>query len=538
MLKKAVWLVVFLALTMVSVTAAAQVIDLVFVIDTSGSIDDTELNLEIGGLQAGVNHVLLPAVPPATINIGVVCFGTTANILLPLTPLNTTTVTTLINPAINNAITCDRGSTNMTDGLNKASALLASGTAPRKLINLVTDGAPNSRADTVTAANSAKLADIELWTLGVGQGADNAFLDSIAGLPPAHNTPVTSFADFERAETEKLRKIIQPTEPLESFEQLLEKQAALLGSFTELLEGQVYPSIEQLKSLEDLLDRQAERLNSFEELLLSRLRSLCPDRLLKFLISLEDLLKSQCELLKRFEGLLARLRTIPPELLLSFEELIRKQAELLEGFEELLKYAQRVLPPCQITKLIESFEELLRLQDELLESFEQLLKGQPPLDPDPPVHTNPTTTTTTYSSVITINDFRSILGSSFGSPGPVTRTISTPAGMITITLKGNSGSYYMALGEMLYLTPGSMELDFKDLNHTVKRVEITVDDWAGVGKTQVRSFDPTGNLLSQITNSATFQKEILSVSEGKTPIGFVEVKGRQTFIHEIRIILG
>jgi hypothetical protein len=323
--------------------------------------------------------------------------------------------------------------------------------------------------------------------------------------------------------------------PLESLEELLEKQAVLLERFAEILEGQEEPSIEQLRSFEDLLTRQAGRLKSFEDLLQSKLKGLSPGRLFEFLKSLEGLLKAQCKLLGRFGGLLVRLGAIPPELLSSFEGLIQKQAELLEGFGNLLRDALGVLPPLQMTELIRSFEELLRIQDELLRSFEELLRGQSALTQDPPRQSSLTTAACT--GVITIDDFGSIFGSSFSSFGSVTKTISTPAGLIAITLKGGTSNFYMVLGGRVYLTPGSIELDFKNLSCAVKRAEITIDDWAGVGRTQMSAFDPNGNLLTSIINSVVGQAETLSISEGMS-IGSVEIEGRQTFIREIRIILG
>jgi hypothetical protein len=128
-----------LLLGAISVTAFAEAIDLALVIDASGSINNAELALEIGGMQRAVTDLFLPAANAgAKINIAVVCFSTTAKTLLALTPLNAGTVGA-INAAVGNAGTCDRRTTNMGDALNSAIAVLASGTAPRQVINLVSN---------------------------------------------------------------------------------------------------------------------------------------------------------------------------------------------------------------------------------------------------------------------------------------------------------------------------------------------------------------------------------------------------------------
>lgn len=99
-----------------------------------------------------------------------------------------------------------------------ASILQANGNADRQVIDLSTDGRPTTGPDAAQAATSAKDAGIEIWTLGVGSGADNDFLaNRVAGCPPtapncgARNFPVETFQQFGDAIRTKTQTIIAGT---------------------------------------------------------------------------------------------------------------------------------------------------------------------------------------------------------------------------------------------------------------------------------------------------------------------------------------
>lgn len=198
-------------------------IDMCEAIDTSGSIDQNELELQIDGFKAALRDVLLPATQNgAVINLAIVAFGTNVQTFLDLTPVTSGNLSTL--EAAYDAIlnTTDRGKTNMGGAINQcASILQANGNADRQVIDLSTDGKPTIGPNTEQAATNAKNAGIEIWTLGVGSGADNDFLaNKVAGCPPAtpncgaKNFPVETFEQFGDAIRAKTQTILTgPNDP-------------------------------------------------------------------------------------------------------------------------------------------------------------------------------------------------------------------------------------------------------------------------------------------------------------------------------------
>lgn len=199
------------------------VIDLCEAIDTSGSIDEDELELQITGFKAALREVLFPATQDgAVIQLALVAFGTNVQTFLELTPLTADTLATIeaAYDAILNAP--DRGRTNMGGAIDRcADILLAQGNAVRRVIDLSTDGMPTTGPNAEQAATNAKNAGIEIWTLGVGSGADNDFLaNRVAGCPPARptcgakNFPVETFQQFGDAIRQKTRVILAgPNDP-------------------------------------------------------------------------------------------------------------------------------------------------------------------------------------------------------------------------------------------------------------------------------------------------------------------------------------
>ncbi len=311
-----------LFVTFASVNSVGQSLDVVFVLDASGTIDDAELALEIGGVKAAILEILLPNVPAVTVNVGVVCFGTTSHVVLPLTSLTTASWPS-IGAGLDKAVTCDRNMTNMIDGLKDAIALLSSGSGARQVINLVSNGLWNQGGDPQpTADDFKKTPGHEIWTLGVGIDAQGeAALRALAGPAPATYFAASSFDDFKQAETEKLGHIV-PSDGAKSFEELLEKQVALLKSFEDLAKTawpKLTPAqqVDVVASFEDNLKLLADLLLSFEDVLHLKWPHLAPDEYIKYLRSFEDLLKGQAALLGSFEDLLKA--TLVPTPVLFFE---------------------------------------------------------------------------------------------------------------------------------------------------------------------------------------------------------------------------
>lgn len=168
---------------------------------------------------------------------------------------------------------------------------------------------------------------------------------------------------------------------LESFEDLLESQKELKGSYEELIKRHwdSLPRKEQIKlleSFEDLLKSNEDLLISFGVDKIARYSTNDPHGAPpKLLFSFESLLGMQAKLLKSFEDLLMKLRPRPTYLVVSFEDLLKSQEGLLRLFERLLKDRVSVgKHPCQVhpdvmARLLESFEDLIKRQEELLKSF-------------------------------------------------------------------------------------------------------------------------------------------------------------------------
>lgn len=194
----------------VTATAQFQSIDICEAIDTSGSISDDQLELEIQGFKAALNAVLIPGVNTGrAIGIGVVGFSTDVQTFLSLRQINGVNQTEILNAYDDVSDSTDRDLTNLGGAIQECIDVLSTSTADRRVINLSTDGRPTTGPDTVDAANDAKDAGIELWTLGIGPDADNDLLEQIVGcgsINPgcgAHNFQIGSFQEFPPAISEK-----------------------------------------------------------------------------------------------------------------------------------------------------------------------------------------------------------------------------------------------------------------------------------------------------------------------------------------------
>ena len=198
------------------VTAGAQSgssIDICEAIDTSRSISDDNLEIEIRGFQAAFDDVLIPEVDSGrSIGLAIVGFSSDVQTFLPLTQIdgNRNQIRNAYDAV---ADTTDRNLTNLGGALQRCTDLLANSTADRKVIDLSTDGRPTTGPDTRQAATQAKNSGIEIWTLGVGSGVDTALLESIVGCPSgtanclAANFQVMTFQDFPQILRQKTGEI-------------------------------------------------------------------------------------------------------------------------------------------------------------------------------------------------------------------------------------------------------------------------------------------------------------------------------------------
>lgn len=162
---------------------------------------------------------------------------------------------------------------------------------------------------------------------------------------------------------------------LESLEDLLHRQAALLTSFESMIRdgltrGLSFDEVMGLMySFEALLKGQEERIRTFEDLIAR------DGATLKLLFSLEALLHEQCDLKFSFEDLIQRVGATEG-LLKSFEALIRSDADLVHRFGQLITRVRDHIDARHLAKLLFSFEDLLHCQDELIARFEAQLEGK------------------------------------------------------------------------------------------------------------------------------------------------------------------
>jgi len=153
---------------------AAPVTQLGFALDGSGSVSTANYNLLRSGLSAAMAG--LPV--DGTVEIAVVSYGSgVTNVVLP-TVLTAATLTT-IQTAINNHIKAGGGTA--TDAAITGLTTLLTGSAnfadvgTKSIINLATDGVPNSQSAAVAAAVAAANAGIDALSIeAIGSGVSSA----------------------------------------------------------------------------------------------------------------------------------------------------------------------------------------------------------------------------------------------------------------------------------------------------------------------------------------------------------------------------
>ena len=166
--------------------------DIMFVLDSSGSIDDTEL-----ATLATAAKTFAAALAPATPgnHIGVVDFDSDATLESELTD-----VLASIDAAID--VLASGGSTDLAAGISLASAELTSVrdrddlTVAPDFMLIMTDGEPDDAVAATAAADAAKLAGTVVYVVGIGDGVNDAFLEGIA-TSANHYFTAGEFADLE-----------------------------------------------------------------------------------------------------------------------------------------------------------------------------------------------------------------------------------------------------------------------------------------------------------------------------------------------------
>lgn len=211
---------------------AAVTTQLGFLVDASGSIGTTNFNTMRAGYLAALN-----AIPTdGSIEVTMYTFANATVAVIPPTVLTPATKAAMVTAITNMVYT--QGGTDTAAGINAISAAMAgSGNydpSLRSIINLATDGVPNSQAaaeaaalaarnrgiDALTAEaigsfNSAGLLDMVFSPLTAAGTVGNGVLLANGATPPNPMTsqpwvlPVNSFDDFQTAIVAKVQAITQ-----------------------------------------------------------------------------------------------------------------------------------------------------------------------------------------------------------------------------------------------------------------------------------------------------------------------------------------
>ena len=217
-------LAVGMAVGSLGTAAHAAIVDLAFVLDGSGSVSASDYNLARTALSNALG--LIPTSGADQYRLGVVTFGSTVTTLVPptiLTAANIAGVQATVASAAKNG-----GGTFMSGAINRVvSDFAAVGLGATSLINVTTDGFPNSQTATTASAAAASAAGWDSLSFeAVGPGAATAYLAGIAfpqpsvivasgGAVPNPLTTgfvlqVTSFADYQTAINSKVSRIVNP----------------------------------------------------------------------------------------------------------------------------------------------------------------------------------------------------------------------------------------------------------------------------------------------------------------------------------------
>ena len=171
-------------------------LDVALVMDSSGSVDTTELGQMKFALNAFVS-AFLPATPT---QFSVTDFGDTASVLQTFTG-NTASLTTAINTPTSG------GYTNWEDGLLKAQSTFDPRGDHPNLVIFASDGNPNRTGNpavsasesvaldaAVTVANSLKSSGTRIITLGIGDQLDVANLEAISSADAVYTSNFSTLA--------------------------------------------------------------------------------------------------------------------------------------------------------------------------------------------------------------------------------------------------------------------------------------------------------------------------------------------------------
>lgn len=215
-MKKFLLLLMILSMALcLSATAMAAPIQLGFMVDSSGSIGSTNF----GTVRTGMANAFQSVLPvDGSVEVALVQFATSASTIYTRTLIDSIAARDAFVAAVN-GMTYSGGGTGMTAAFNMLGGLMDFSSTDDIIYNLVTDGVPNSQANTIAARNAALASgvdEIDAEFIGsVGSGGYNFLLNDIVYPEPGHPAPpfdpgfvvAVSFDNFEDAFRSKLQAV-------------------------------------------------------------------------------------------------------------------------------------------------------------------------------------------------------------------------------------------------------------------------------------------------------------------------------------------
>lgn len=180
---------VFIGISLSCLAGSAQaqtVVDreIVFLIDSSGSISRTDFDLQIGAYRdifANPNffNTYVAPLPNQKIAVGALQFGSSVDEIAPLTLIDSQEDAIAFANLFNN-VSKGGGGTNMTDAIIQGTSVLTSNTFEGfKVIDISTDGNPSSQSSATQASVDSIAAGVNVINaIGVGSGVDINFLQN------------------------------------------------------------------------------------------------------------------------------------------------------------------------------------------------------------------------------------------------------------------------------------------------------------------------------------------------------------------------
>lgn len=194
---------------------AAPALDLALCLDSSGSVNAADFQLQLNGTAAAIED---PAIVPqnGSVRVTVLQFGSAVTTEVP--PTEITAANAAAVAATIRAITKGGGGTNMSGCITAATTALtgAAPAAAKQVIDLSTDGSPNNQAATTAAAAAAQVAGIDaLNALLVGTGTNVPFMTGLVFPQPdggtdGFTTVIADFAAYEAAIAAKIQAEVAP----------------------------------------------------------------------------------------------------------------------------------------------------------------------------------------------------------------------------------------------------------------------------------------------------------------------------------------